>query len=206
MIIKDIAAEHADEAPFLWFLRDLAVHAPHYDLDDLIELDERVDANLEGLRVADEFGWELAAAQLELQEPGEVFAAGVLALESRNAKRLDRVLAVAEEVPETTRGFVSALGWVTPKQLKGTGKTFLNGGSPFLRRLGIAACALHRVDPGARLDSALTDDDGPLRARALRAAGELGRKDLLPLLGERAEAEEDPGCRFWAAWSAVLEP
>ncbi len=204
MIIKDIAAEHADEAPFLWFLRDLAVHAPQYDLDDLVELDERVDANLDGLRVAGELGWELAAAQLELQEPGEVFAAAVLALESRNPKRLDQVLAVAEEVPETTRGFVSALGWVTPKQLKGTGKTFLNGGSPFLRRLGIAACALHRVDPGPRLDSALTDDDVPLRTRALRAAGELGRKDLLPLLGERAEIEEDPGCRFWAAWSAVL--
>ncbi len=205
VIIKDIVAEHADEAPFLWFLRDLAVRAPQYDLDDLVELDERLEANLEGLRVGGEAGWEIAAEQLSQEEAGEVFVAGVLALESRNPARLELVLAVAEAVPETARGFISALGWVTPQQLKGTGKTFLNGGSPFLRRLGIAACSLHRVDPGPRLDRAIADDEPALRARALRAAGELGRKDLLAALSGRLKAgEKDPTCRFWATWSSVL--
>ena len=205
VIIKDIVVEHADEAPFLWFLRDLAVRAPQYDLDDIVELDERVDANLEGLRVGGEAGWEIAAEQLGQQEAGEVFVAAVLALESRNPKRLEQVLAVAEAAPETARGFVSALGWVTPQQLKGTGKTFLNGGSPFMRRLGIAACSLHRVDPGPRLDKAVADDEPALRARAVRAAGELGRKDLLPALGGRLQAgEADAACRFWTMWSSVL--
>ena len=116
------------------------------------------------------------------------------------------MLAVAETVPETTRGFISALGWVTPQTLRGTGKLFLNGGTPFVRRLGIAACALHGADPGEMLAAALDDDDAALRARALRAAGELGRADLLPALRKRLNADEeaDPACRFWAAWSAVL--
>ncbi len=206
VIIKDIIAEHADEAPFLWHLRDLAVSAPHYDLADLAELDERVEAHLDGLRVAGDAGWELCVEQLAHNEAGEVFAAAVLALESKNIKRLERVLGVAETVPETTRGFISALGWVTPQTLRGTGKLFLNGGTPFVRRLGIAACALHGADPGETLASALDDDDAALRARALRAAGELGRADLLPALRKRldADVEADPACRFRAAWSAVL--
>lgn len=205
VIIKDIVAEHADEAPFLWFLRDLAVRAPQYDLGDIVELDGRVDANLDGLRVGGEAGWEIAAEQLGQQEAGEVFVAAVLALESRDPQRLEQVQAVAEAAPETARGLVSALGWVSPRQLKGTGKTFLNGGSPFQRRLGIAACSLHRVDPGPRLDKAVADDEPALRARALRAAGELGRKDLVPALSERLKAgEEDAACRFWSIWSSVL--
>lgn len=202
-VVPAILSQHAGEAAFLWLLRDAAVRAPHYNQKDLAHLDDRVEAHIDGLRVAGDAGWELCAEQLAYEEPGEVFAAGLLALESKNLKRLEQVLAVAEDVPTTTRGFISALGWVTPQQLKGTGKTFLNGGSPFLKRLGIAACAIHRVDPGAQLDRALADDDAALRARALRAAGELGRKDLLPTLREHA-GSDDEACRFWAAWSAVL--
>ena len=206
VIIQDIVDEHADEAAFLWMLRDGAVRAPHYDLADLAELDERVEAHLDGLRVGGEAGWELLVERLrQNQDAGEAFAAGVLALESKSPKRLDPVLAAAEAGPEAARGLVSALGWVTPKQLQGTGKVFLNGGTPFLRRLGIAACAVHRTDPGERLHRAVHDEDAGLRARALRAVGELGREDLLPTAAERAAAaDEDDACRFWAAWSAVL--
>ncbi len=65
---------------------------------------------------------------------------------------------------------------------KGTVQDFLQSESPFLRRLGIAACAVHRVDPGAVLAEAIEDPDAALRARALKAAGELGRADLLEAL------------------------
>ncbi len=112
------------------------------------------------------------------------------------------MLEVVEANPEAERGFVSALGWVGKSALKGTGLTLLNGGSPVLRRLGIAACAVQRVDPGEILDRAVADEDSALRARALRAAGQLGRDDLLPALLEQLE---DPSglCAFRAAWSAV---
>jgi uncharacterized protein (TIGR02270 family) len=74
---------------------------------------------------------------------------------------------------------------------------------PRLRRVGIAACAITRNNPGVHLANALTHADPALRARACRAVGELGRKDLL---GEMAPllAGEDENCRFWAAWSATL--
>jgi uncharacterized protein (TIGR02270 family) len=41
-----------------------------------------------------------------------------------------------------------------------------------------------------------------VRARSLRLAGELGKHELRPALRE-ALGDPDPGCRFWAAWSAV---
>jgi hypothetical protein len=49
-IIPEIIDQHAEEAAFLWLRRDAAVHQPHYDIEDLAELDERVEAHLDGLR------------------------------------------------------------------------------------------------------------------------------------------------------------
>jgi len=62
---------------------------------------------------------------------------------------------------------------------------------------------VHRQDPGRPLIDALADSDPLLRARALRAVGELGRVELLPYLGESLRAE-NIGCRYSAAWSAAL--
>src|SRR5918996_2266870 len=96
-IIPHIVEQHAEEAAFLWLLRDAAVDAPHYDLKDLARLDERVEAHIDGLRVAGEPGWEITLAQLEQhREAGEVFAAGVLALESQDQAKIDQVIAVVE--------------------------------------------------------------------------------------------------------------
>lgn len=153
--------------------------------------------------MAGDAGWGLLVEQLAYEEAGEVFAAAVIALESHDAGRIERVLEVAERVPETVPGFVSALGWVEKPKLQGTVNGFIRASSPFLRRLGIAACAVHRVDPQAALAEAIADPDPALRARALKAAGELGRADLLETLRAHL-ADEDHGCRFWAAWSAVL--
>jgi uncharacterized protein (TIGR02270 family) len=82
MIIADIVSHHAEEAAFLWLLRSNATRAPHYGLKDLAKLDERVEAHLDGLRVAGEPGWELCKAALGNEEAGEVFAASVMAFES----------------------------------------------------------------------------------------------------------------------------
>ena len=64
-------------------------------------------------------------------------------------------------------------------------------------------CAMHMVDPGAALTQMVTDAEPQLRARALRAVGELGRRDLLAAC-VNALQDEDPACRFWAAWSVAL--
>jgi uncharacterized protein (TIGR02270 family) len=203
--IPEIVSQHAEEAAFLWLLRDAAVRAPHYRLADLARLDNRVEAHLDGLRVNGDSAWNVCKAALEQNQPGEVFAAAVLAFESGQAPRVQEVLKVAAAAPELARAAASALGWLPHERAAPHIRALLAAPSPLLRRIGIAAAAVHRMNPGQPLYAALDDRDPLLRARALRAVGELGQADGSFAVRRNLTAPEEP-CRFWAAWSAALLP
>ncbi|MEW6518163.1 MAG: TIGR02270 family protein [Thermodesulfobacteriota bacterium] len=202
-VIEEIVQQHADEAAFLWLLRDAAVHAPHYFLKDLARLDERVEAHLDGLRIAGEPGWRICREALALEEPGEVFAAAVLAFESGVEERLEQVFAVGAKNDELSRAITSALGWLEWGQAEKYVQGLLEVGAPAASRLGLAAAAAHRQDPGARLAAGLVSDDPLLKCRAVRAAGELGRRDLLFHVTGHLSADNSD-LRFQAAWSTLL--
>ncbi|MGD7036373.1 TIGR02270 family protein [Methylotuvimicrobium buryatense] len=204
-IIPQILEQHAEETAFLWILRSYAVYAPHYRLEDLAKLDSRIEAHLDGLRIAGSEAWQLCEEALKFGEPGEVFAAGILALESKYANRLERVLETVTQFPEALRGLVSAFGWVAPQRLAGTVKSYLTSDSPLLIQIGIAACAVHRADPSLVLAKTIADDQAPasLKACALRAAGQLKRRDLIEPIQDQLKAD-DEAVQFWAAWSSVL--
>ena len=70
-VINEIIEQHAEEAAFLWTMRDRAVHSPSYSLKDLSGLDERVEAHLDGLRVAGQFGWQACEQALDKEESGK---------------------------------------------------------------------------------------------------------------------------------------
>jgi uncharacterized protein (TIGR02270 family) len=202
-VVPVVVQQHAEESAILRNIRSVLVAAPHLKLHHLRRLDDRIAAHLDGLAVAGEYGSGLCDAALENPGAGEVFAVAVRALESRDARRLDRLFALAAAVPEAWRGLISAFGWVSGSSLQGTIKELLASKDALRRGVGIAACTMHRVDPAGALDAAMADPDARLRARALRAAGEVGR---LALQGAclRAMGDEDAACRFWAAWSALL--
>jgi uncharacterized protein (TIGR02270 family) len=121
------------------------------------------------------------------------------------------VLKLATTSPELSRGVISALGWLEYEQAESHIKSLCDSEFPARRRIGIAAAAVHRRDPGRPLQEAISDADPLLKARALRAVGELGRVDLVPLIQHELNREpnakdkaKDEGCRFWAAWSIAL--
>ena len=201
-IIPVIVEQHAEEAAFQWMLRDAAVSEPHYSLDDLANLDDRVEANIDGLRIAGDEGWEICKEALALEE-GEVFTAAILAFEKGNEDWIESVLKAGEESYELSRGIVSALGWMPYGQSQVHIQRFLNSEVPDLHRIGIAASAIHRRDPGKHFTDAISSDNPLLKARALKATGELGRKDLLPFISTMVN-DEDDNCRFWAALSASI--
>jgi len=202
---RSICEEHASEAAFMWALRDRAVVDPAYDRTSIAELDERVEAHVDGLRLAGALGWECALAVLEEDvDGGAAFVPTVLALEQRNLKGFARVLDRAGEDPSGARGIVSAMGWIPFSLVRPILPGLLAGRCPPpMIWLGIAACAVHRQDPGHVLGYALASPSARVRARALRAVGELGRADHLPDL-RVAMSDTDEACRFWAAWSAAL--
>ena len=202
MIIEPVVAQHTEEAAFLWLLRDAAVGAPHYLLWELAKLDNRVEAHLDGLRIAGDDGWVICA-EAAAAGPGEVFAAAVLAFESGRDERIQLVLKAGTAKPEPARGLVTALGWLPLDLAEKHARALLASPEAAQRRVGIAALAAHRQPPGRALDEAIADQDLPLRARALRAVGELGLVNALPLVRRHLKAE-DQGCPFAAAWSAAL--
>lgn len=201
--VLPVVQQHAEESAVLRNVRSVLVAAPHVKLRHLRRLDDRIAAHLDGLAVAGELGWKLCEAALENPGVGEVFAATVRAIEDKNSNGLDKLLALVEAVPESQSGLISALGWVSAQFLQGTIKSLLASSPPFQRQIGIAACAMHQVDPAAALDAAIVDADASLRARGLRVAGAGGRRDLLAVC-LKALADEDIACRFWAAYSAAL--
>lgn len=229
MVNEDVITQHAENASFLWMQRDRAVYAPHYKLKDLADLDERVEANIDGLCIAGRVGWRICEQALDNNGPGDVFAAGVLAFESRDQERIKKILDIGTSAPELERALISALGWIPLNQIEDTIKDLLQSVNAQIRRVGIGACAVHRKDPGSPLIQAILDQNSRLRNRALKAAGELGRTDLLPTIIQTyvqqyvqqqqplqspiqpyiqsstapSCSEDDDGCHFFAAWSSA---
>lgn len=205
LINEEVVCQHAEDAAFLWMQRDSAATAPNFKLKDLAKWDERVEANLDGLRVAGEVGWKASLANVDQGETGAIFVSSVLALESPEIvnPRLAKIYELVSAMPEKARELISAFGWVDPKCLSGKVKNFLDSPSTLWRRIGLRACAAHRVDPKAYLDQSLSDESLELRACAFRTAGELGlRSNLLHFLEEQIHLANEE-CRFWAAWSSV---
>lgn len=204
-ILTHIVEQHAEEAAFLWLLRDKAVDAPHYKRHHLARLDERVEAHVDGLRVAGEAGREIAWSQLQQWgEMGELFAAAVTLVETGDPELVAPCVDFAEQHPESLRGLVGAIAWTAPERLGHLVRTWLDSDRPLERYLGVAACSVHRVDPHERLDKLIDDEETMVRARALRLVGELGLSDRTDQIARAMAADADANVRFWAAWSLTL--
>jgi uncharacterized protein (TIGR02270 family) len=155
------------------------VRAPHITLALLGREDAHLEAQLRGLRAADPTGLALAMRATEhMPTTATVFVAAVLALRQRDDDSLDELLACVNESAAAWRGMQSALGWVSARTLQGVVRRLLDAEEPLHQALGLEACRMHRVDPGARLSTALGSPWPVLRGCALRTAGDLARQDL----------------------------
>ncbi|WP_441289523.1 TIGR02270 family protein [Sorangium sp. KYC3313] len=200
----EVFAQAVDNAGFLWSQRDSAARDPRYDLKGLAEVDGRLAAQLDLLARGGRAAWDGCVAAAEEGGAGEVFAALSLALVRRDQEVIAALIARGVEAPAIARGVVSALGWAAPELVKDVLPALLGAkAEPALRTIGIAASAVRRRDPGPALKEALSAEDARLRARALKALGELGFVEGLDD-ARRAFGAEDEAVRFWAAWSAAL--
>jgi len=204
LVIRNIIEQHSQEAAFLWLLRDkIALTAPHYSLQDIADLEERIEAHIDGLRVSGEVGWEVCEQDLSIEQNGEIFVAAVLAFESKDKHKIDKVVTLVDKTPDFIVPLVSALIWVDTPIAKPVYAKLLEKKESRHRQVGLVACVIHGQDPGQSLASGIEDADPLLRASALRSVGELKRRDLVALLLSKFD-DEDENVQFWAAWSAVL--
>jgi uncharacterized protein (TIGR02270 family) len=202
-IIPAVLDQHAEESAFLWILRDAAVHAPHYSLKDLSRLDSRLEAHLDGLRIAGPHGWTVLQESLSFEEPGEIFAAAVIAFDSGDAKRSEAVLEAGTATPELARGLISAIGWLPPKKADRLIKALFAAPKKARRFIGVAGAAARRLDFEKNFLEAVRDSDPLLKARGLRAVAELGMKQHAALFSRFIDAV-DPAVGYAAAWGGAL--
>ncbi|MEM9496436.1 MAG: hypothetical protein AAGA28_00830 [Pseudomonadota bacterium] len=107
-VLEDIVRQHAEEAAHLWTIYDEALRHPddNPDMDEerLDRLVDRLDAHLDGLRVAGEDGKRIAAERYEeYPEAGELFVVQIL-----SAKR--EVLKIREFDPDRIRAWLHENG------------------------------------------------------------------------------------------------
>ena len=197
-IIEDIVDQHFEEAAFLWSQRDAATIATNYTLPDLAFLDERLEAHIDGLRVAGDYGWELCEGGLDPEDPGTLFTASIIAFESGDEERIELIVGASGESRVAFRAVVSGLGWMNKQRFNTLILGLVGAKSRRYRRLGIAACGIRRMNPKSYLDQAANSSDLFLKRLAFKSAGELNRLDLLPLLQQHLE-HENHGCRFEAS-------
>ena len=202
-MIPTIVQQHLEEAASLHDTRRALAIAPHATLEDLGRFDERLAAHLDGLSVAGESARPLCDGALENLSSGTLFTLAVLAIERRELERLLKLFAVAEAVPEVRGGLIAAVGWLESSRLKGIVKRLLSSQNALEQVVGLVACVSHSVDPGLASGPWIRDKNANVRARALRAIGELNQQDLAPVCAS-AMSDEDRDCQFWAAASAVL--
>ncbi len=201
--LQHVISQHAEESAFLWLLRDKAVRSPSYNSKDLARLDERIESHLDGLRVAGDSGWQVCKQALDFEEPGEIFAASVLALESNDEDKINHVINIASQTAELTRALVSAFGWCPFAVIQERIENYFKSGGDYQRYLSFAACSVHRKDPGHMVLKGIQDNNNLVKARAIRLAGELGRTDLLANISDYLDSD-DPQLKFHACFSTVL--
>lgn len=202
--VIEVVRIHVEEAAILRGTRTRMVRAPHIGLALLRRFDERIAAHLDGVAVAAGFGDHFIEAALEAPEAGPWFVATVGVLESGDVARLDALMAAcAAAGPGAMSGLFSAFGWVPPGKLRGMAIEFFGASDPLRREVALAACGMHRADPGSWLDAILAEAAGPAHARAVRVAGLLGRLDLRAPCAQALQAAQG-WSRLHAARSALL--
>lgn len=204
LVHRHVVQWHAGEAAFLWEQRDRAVRAPHYRLEHLVKLDERVEAHLDGLRVAGGAGARIAQAQLASGDAGAVFVAACLAFERHDARAMRDLLALGLAEPGFGRALVAALCWIEAACAQAPLARLLGSAAAAHRRVALDVFAARRLPPPQQaLRAALDDGDAALRASACRAAGLLMRHDLADVLRALAR-DSQPECRYRAACSLAV--
>ena len=173
-VIPDIVEEHFDELDFLWEHREANIFTPDWTLEDLAEHEERAEAHLDGLRLAELHAVDLARERVGGDETFAATAAAFVLFETGETEYRDLVRqALRTAGPEAVGGIRVALRHCPLDDMFETLRSLLTSDEPFRAAAASDVIAFHRV-PVDGLERLLGSDDPLTRAVAFGAAGRLG--------------------------------
>jgi uncharacterized protein (TIGR02270 family) len=185
-------------------LRERDAVARRGTLGVLGDYDESLSAHLDGVVAGDARAQSLCDVALPAAPAAAFFIRTIDAIRRKQYERVQELIRLSETAPEGLPAIRFAFGWVEPDHLRGIVTRLLTAPDAVSRCLGICACASHGANPGPHLQRLAEEDPHPhVRARALKAAAELGRLDLVPACARTVKHDDDASCREWAVWSAV---
>ncbi|TIL78774.1 MAG: hypothetical protein E5Y89_14400, partial [Mesorhizobium sp.] len=151
--IPAIVDQHAEDAAFLWLRRRQEIDGPILDETDIGRIDQRLEANLEGLMAAGNAGWVSAHALFaDYAKPGELFVLGTLAMRWGDARLVGSAIDASASLGEAGISSLSGAIARTPREnLRPFVAQWLDTRDARLRCLGLSALWHNRVDPGERL-------------------------------------------------------
>lgn len=203
MVNNAVLAMHAEEAPFLWGQRRLAVEEAHYTLDALVRLDDRLRGHLEGLRVDPEAGQRHVRHALATLDTGVVFMAGALAFQDDAPAAVRNAFAAASALPDGLKALASALAWHADDASLQWCRQLLASATPAHRVVALDALRLRRSATASEVIDGIADAEAAVRAAAARAAGDCRLTASRAALSS-LQTDVDPACRFWATRSLTL--
>ncbi|BCH25440.1 HEAT repeat domain-containing protein [Mesorhizobium sp. L-8-3] len=181
-LVPFVVKQHVEQAAFLWAQRDTLMAAGSADSNVIAGIDRRLEANLDGLRIAGEAAWPFIQEQYEdYPEKGELFVFSFFAIERRDATRIAQALRLARQSQDAT-GLTGALSWLPAKAIGQLVREWITSADALERFLAVSACASHQVDPNTHLARLVRDTDARVRSSAYRLAGVLKRRDLVDAL------------------------
>jgi uncharacterized protein (TIGR02270 family) len=200
-----IAQQMADNASFLWVLRDRQRREPYVYAEHIKELDGRIQANLDGLLLYGEEAWAIAQANGEFPQGGEAFCLGVLAFSGDDVNKIQYATEFALQNPDTFKGMVSALAWLPGSKVHPWITQFFQSKNLEHKRIALAACRVRREDPAGYLNAILDRRDCiehlPLLAESFRCVDFFKRTELRKLSLEHIK-NPDSAVAFWAIVSS----
>lgn len=200
-IVPDVVRQHVEQAAFFWAQRDTLMAEDPPNLDVVAGVDRRLEANLDGLRIAGPAAWPFAIAAYEdFSEKGELFLYGWMAIEQNDGRRIAEAVEFGVQSQDEALGLVGALVWHKPVTIAPLVRDWIRSSDAFKRFLGVSACVAHDVDPKQLLERLIRDRDARVRAVSNRLAGKLKRADLARELAARLQDDSEK-VRFWAAWA-----
>ncbi|MDX8516647.1 HEAT repeat domain-containing protein [Mesorhizobium dulcispinae] len=200
-IVAEVVRQHVEQAAFFWAQRDTLMMADPPDMVAVAGIDKRLEANLDGIRIAGSDAWSfIFAAYEDFPQKGELFVFAWAACEQADPKRIAEAVEMGRQAADRAPGLVGALAWHKAQTIASLVRDWIGTHDAFKRYLGVSACIGHNVDPKQMLGRLVRDPDAGVRAAALRLAGTLKRTDLV---GEMTYAldDADEAPRFWAAWA-----
>lgn len=206
--VKSILEQHVEEAAFCWLRREDALWRPSLNLNQLDRFDQRLDAHLEGLRLAVDSAWPYALKRMrQWKTADEVFAASYLAIQAGDEDQLSTIATVVQANSNAIAGIAAALQWTL--LLSGKEKAlpviqfFWKQQDAIKSAVIDTALQIPEVNVNAILTTAIHSTDITLRIKAFEAIGNYHLTEFKPALHD-ALGDPEPLCRLAASTSLAI--